>query len=202
MTAPLPSPPSPIPPPTPPPPRASFLLFFFFCQTHSQYKITKAAEWESERVLGENPHFLNICISSSSFVLLLKAAFCTNHRGCLRPCRVSEGPHTSTHFHYLSRKPPSLAINKPNRGETNPGQTSQKIDHSRFHHFFFFFSFYSTQESYQVQATSWQHNGNSKAVWVWLIYHVLGYILFAKCYWLTKTVSHIFTMSCLFVCFF
>lgn len=35
------------------PPWASFLLFFVFCQTHSQYKITKATEWESERVLGK-----------------------------------------------------------------------------------------------------------------------------------------------------
>lgn len=52
---------------------SSLSIFFVSCQSHSQYKITKAAEGGEKK--RNCCSFSNICISSSSFVLLLKAEF-------------------------------------------------------------------------------------------------------------------------------
>lgn len=76
-------------------------------------KLLKPQSEESFR--GENPHFENICISSSSFVLLLKAAFCTDHRG------DASAQSTSAHVWPVTR---ALASYKqPDRSATAKSHT-------------------------------------------------------------------------------
>lgn len=69
---------------------------FVSSQSHSAYKITKP-----RRGAVGDTHFLNICIFSSSFVLLLKAEFWTTGSGELRLYREwhTELPLSHTHTH-------------------------------------------------------------------------------------------------------
>lgn len=110
-------------------------LFLSVAKATVNIKLLKPQSEESFR--GENPHFENICISSSSFVLLLKAAFCTDHRGCLHPKvpQRTSGP---------SRKP-SLAINNLT-GTSWPNNT--KTDQVGL--FFFVLSFISGESTIRV----------------------------------------------------
>lgn len=92
----------------PPPPQCSavFQLFYIFCQTRSQYKTTQATDCKGFECVcwwwGGVPHFLNICISSSPFVLLLKAALAPIRRDVAAQPGLW-GPHTSTRLFQLSR---------------------------------------------------------------------------------------------------
>lgn len=87
------------------------LLFFVFCQTHSQYKITQATEREG--LGGGKSTFLKHMHFQFPFCSVIKSSICTNHRGCLRP---PESPRpTYLHTLLLSLTQPVTQYKQPDR---------------------------------------------------------------------------------------